>query len=289
MAESTNQEKQPYKYNGKEFDHQLELNWYDYGARFYDPLIGRFTTPDPLSEKYYSVSPYAYCANNPLRFTDPTGMSPEDEQKGGFRFDDLFSRLKETFSLSHYLGNFFGLKDDVRDTETKALTRERLAEAQEDIETVASVLSTIVPGSAVAELAAGVQNDDAGAAWAAVPLVALDAASGGKGKAGKKVIDVVFSTKADATMLKFAKETFKNNPKLSKEASNLLNQAASGNFNAGRGVKHIEGGAKGVFEIRGKNGARVYYRNHSKGIEVLGYSHKGNQNQVLKYLNKVYK
>jgi len=73
LAESTNQEKQPYKYNGKEFDHQLELNWYDYGARFYDPLIGRFTTPDPLSEKYYSVSPYAYCANNPVNAVDPDG------------------------------------------------------------------------------------------------------------------------------------------------------------------------------------------------------------------------
>ena len=141
----------------------------------------------------------------------------------------------------------------------------------------------------MAELAAGVQNDDAGAVWAAVPLVALDAASGGKGKA-VQTVGVLFSTKADATMLKFAKETFRNNPKLSKEASNLLNQAAYGNFNAGKGAKHIEGGAKGVFELRGETeGARVYYRNHTKGIEVLGYSHKGNQKQVLKYINKVYK
>ena len=38
------------------------LNLYDYGARLYDPLIGHFTSIDPLCEKYYSVSPYAYCA-----------------------------------------------------------------------------------------------------------------------------------------------------------------------------------------------------------------------------------
>ena len=75
LAESTNREKQPYKYNGKEFDHFADLNLYDYGARFYDPLIGRFTTPDPLSEKYYSISPYAYCANNPVNAVDLRGDS----------------------------------------------------------------------------------------------------------------------------------------------------------------------------------------------------------------------
>jgi len=73
FANSTNQEKQPYKYNGKELDRHFGLDLYDYGARFYDPLIGRFTTPDPLSEKYYSISPYAYCANNPINKIDPDG------------------------------------------------------------------------------------------------------------------------------------------------------------------------------------------------------------------------
>ena len=47
---------------------------YDYGARFYDPQIGRFTTSDPLSEAAYGWTPYRYGYNNPLRFTDPTGM-----------------------------------------------------------------------------------------------------------------------------------------------------------------------------------------------------------------------
>ena len=66
---------QPYKYNGKEFDTKKGLNWYDYGARHYDVALGRFTTVDPLSERYYSIGMYAYCNNNPVRYIDPTGMS----------------------------------------------------------------------------------------------------------------------------------------------------------------------------------------------------------------------
>ncbi|GHV17492.1 hypothetical protein FACS1894169_12750 [Bacteroidia bacterium] len=65
---------QPYKYNGKELDPMYGLNLYDYSARYMDAAIGRFTTVDPLAEKYYSISPYAYVGNNPIIRTDPTGM-----------------------------------------------------------------------------------------------------------------------------------------------------------------------------------------------------------------------
>ena len=53
--------------------HGLDL--YDYHARQQDPALGRFTTMDPLAEKDYSWSPYAYCLNNPIRFIDPDGRS----------------------------------------------------------------------------------------------------------------------------------------------------------------------------------------------------------------------
>ncbi len=76
LAESpaqSDQGTQPYKYNGKELDREGGWDAYDYGARMYDPAMGRFMTMDPLAEKYYSVSPYAYCLNNPIKNVDPDG------------------------------------------------------------------------------------------------------------------------------------------------------------------------------------------------------------------------
>lgn len=75
FGESTGSTGQRYKYNGKEFDRTHGLDWYDYGARHMSPDVGRFTTIDPMAEKYYSISPYAYCGNNPVNAIDPDGKS----------------------------------------------------------------------------------------------------------------------------------------------------------------------------------------------------------------------
>ena len=66
---------QPYKYNGKELDTKKGLNWYDYGARHYDATLGRFVTQDRFAEKYSTLSPYQYGANNPICNMDVNGDS----------------------------------------------------------------------------------------------------------------------------------------------------------------------------------------------------------------------
>ncbi len=64
---------QPWKYSGNELMSLGGLSVYDFNARTYDQSLGRFLSIDPLAENYYSVSPYAFCSNNPVNFVDPDG------------------------------------------------------------------------------------------------------------------------------------------------------------------------------------------------------------------------
>ena len=101
MAEGTITEHnvQPYKYNGKEFQTALGLNQYDYGARFYDPAIGRFMTVDPLAEKYYWISPYAYCLNNPIKYIDPDGRDVWELDESGNIINRIEDKTQDAFFM----------------------------------------------------------------------------------------------------------------------------------------------------------------------------------------------
>ena len=66
-------------YNGKELNTDFDLNWLDYGARYYDPTIARWGQVDPLADSYTPYSPYNYTLNNPILFIDPDGRSVDWE------------------------------------------------------------------------------------------------------------------------------------------------------------------------------------------------------------------
>ena len=102
-------------HTGKEYLSFEGLHWYDNHARTYDPLLMRFTTPDPLAAQFPSVSPYAYCNNNPVNFIDPDGKKVvfAANQTGEF---------KQQFAYAIQLLNKYGVSEIFDGLEKNAQT-----------------------------------------------------------------------------------------------------------------------------------------------------------------------
>jgi RHS repeat-associated protein len=97
-----------YMYNGKELQEDFNLDWYDYGARFYDAALGRWHVSDPLSEGALSWTPYRYCFDNPFNLVDPDGMWESTSYLGVPAITTSKSgEIMAAYSILslHYLGN----------------------------------------------------------------------------------------------------------------------------------------------------------------------------------------
>lgn len=117
---------QKFKFSGKELSEDLGLNTYDFGARNYDPYLGRWMNIDPLAERYSNYTPYNYVANTPLQAVDPDGraiifigglrfsQSDADQQQGLGSPDGFMGRRSGIYhknDVTKYWSNFDGKKN----------------------------------------------------------------------------------------------------------------------------------------------------------------------------------
>ena len=96
---------QPYKYGTKELDRMHGLDLYDSQARWYDSLTGRNSTLDPKAEKYYSFSPYTWCAGNPVRFVDPDGEDVWEINRLGIIYNMAEDKTQDAIYVVDDQGN----------------------------------------------------------------------------------------------------------------------------------------------------------------------------------------
>ena len=92
------------KFTGYLLEEEGEQDTYHAEARGYDPVIGRFTSRDPLEKLYPGVTPFAYAMNNPVRLVDPTGMSPwvfDDSDSGDKKFSSSLPKLNKS-NFNHH-------------------------------------------------------------------------------------------------------------------------------------------------------------------------------------------
>jgi len=103
----------PFLFNAKELDEETGL--YYYGARYYEPRASLWLSTDPLQEKYPGVSTYAYCGNNPINATDPTGMDWYWDKEKTRQYNPKLNKENQSKILGEgqtYIGATDQVKDD---------------------------------------------------------------------------------------------------------------------------------------------------------------------------------
>ncbi len=219
--------------------------------RYYDPVIGRFLSVDPVTAYEKPVTNfcrYCYARNNPYRFTDPDGRDTvgemiDQEASAAAQRGDNLATYGWAFTATAW--NILGAEGVSQITDKGLSGTGNGSKAGAAVE-LASVLPVVKAARAVA-----------------TPIKSL--------------------IKADSFLVKAAESAGKS---VQKSLDGLVSQLSKGNMNPGIGTKHL---FSGIFEARARDGARVYFRQtEGGGIEVVAKSSKQNQEQVIGRLKDMY-
>ncbi|MFS0567744.1 RHS repeat-associated core domain-containing protein, partial [Brevibacillus invocatus] len=272
----------PFKYSGEIYDEKTGL--YYLRARYYDPSVGRFISEDTYKgqvDNPLSMNRYTYVENNPLKFIDPTGHWSTDVSANW-----TINEMKWQYDMAK-------TDSDRRNWANKAESlRDRLRTAGYAESDIMQSSDYMIPKDVVNNIAWDVtirkiESDPYGFGLFVHSANSVQYAPLGGAFAGSlKIVRTATSViKNDKRLVRAAMEMGKD-PRVQTEADNLVKSFLSGNTNPGKGSKSL--GFGGIYEMRGANGARVYFKNVETGIEVVGKSNKANQADVIKVLRDLY-
>ena len=289
----------PFRYCGEYFDKETGTIYLR--SRYYDPTIGRFISEDSYSGEAndpLSLNLYTYVGNDPVNLFDPTGHWAQSDTQYSMAVQNILLELTIKYYLAGSDSEKNAIHNQADSVRSKASsgggwwldhakqfteagcdffngvigTPESISKFQRDeLLEVANIFQEI-------NISSSRSNMMQGAGF----IVGLFTGAGEERIALKGATSLIKESNA----LVKAAEKAGSNEAVQREINSLIKQFLSGNSNPGLGTKNL---INDIYYLRGREGARVFYRIKDGVFEILGKASKDNEQQVIDTIKKIYK